>query len=431
MNRLYVGIAPSSRLALFLQHLAQHPTIRTGEIPKLVPQRDREGGTTELSGTRASFLLDLVGEAVLGHEVEREGKGVATIPGVKDLLLEDAAALQPAALDHLGALDELRQRHGEAQEAVKELEAQKAQLEAELREARARVTVKADTVTVKDQGHKNDVSPEGARIVFPDRPAVPAPKKNFKEPSWYAEMADALDAGEHVIIAGPPGGGKSTAPEQYFIRRGQPFVVVNGEGGLRRRDLEGHTDLVNGQTIFTVAEYAAAMVMGWGVIFNEVNAVEADATIYINGQIEVPHTVCIGGRSYPVHPEARVVATYNPGLAGTKPLSQSFKDRFYPIKLAFLGEAELTERLELNGMPKGASYGPAFVKYALELWALHEKGSLRYQISPRRLIQAVGIMERGKGRVAWRVALERAIIAIVDAPAEIELMKKTLRELKV
>ncbi len=276
---------------------------------------------------------------------------------------------------------------------------------------------------------EKETSPENreSQLVYPAVPAKQAPLEGYVVPAWYKRMESALNAGKHVAIAGPPGGGKSTGPEQYFIRKGQPFVVVNGDSGLRRRDLEGTPSIDKNGSWFQVAEFAAAAVNGWGVILNEVNAADPDALLWLNGIIETPHRINIGGRSFPVHKDFKLVVTYNPGLVGTKALPQAFKDRFFPVKLGFPPKAFLKKLMVVKGMDENAAYADRLLKYAADCWALHEKGNLRYQITPRRLFDVAFLLDSGTC-TDLNDAIKQAIVDAVDSPADAQMLIKLVTQ---
>lgn len=262
-------------------------------------------------------------------------------------------------------------------------------------------------------------------VKFPELPLAGKVNPDYVQPAWYKRMAAVLNnkgtGPKHVAIAGPPGGGKSTGPEQYFIAKGQPFVTINGDAGFRRRDMEGSVEIAEGTTFFRVAEFAAAAVNGWGCILNEVNAADPDALMYINGLLEVPFVVNIHGKAYPVHPDFRLIVTYNPGLVGTKALPQALKDRFFSIKLGFPPKAFLRKLLVAKGMNPDATYADRLLKYAADCWALHEKGNLRYQISPRRLFDAVFLMDTGAVSTIEE-AIKSAVIDSVDSVADCTML---------
>ncbi len=254
----------------------------------------------------------------------------------------------------------------------------------------------------------------------------------FRKPSWYNRMKLMVEHGKHISLAGPPGIGKSSAVEYLAAEVGKPLVNVSADAGLRRRDLTGNVELVNAHTRFMVAEYVAAAVNGWWVKVDEVNAADPDALMFLNSQIAPPYRVNFYGRSLPVHPDFRLFTTYNPGLVGTKPLPDSLKDRFFPIKLEFPNENQLRRMLEANGMPEPDDlqqrWQDAIVKFGIEAWSQHKRGRCRYQITPRRLMDAVLLVTVADENVFD--ALEQAVIATVDNTAEAALLKTTLKSVK-
>lgn len=265
-------------------------------------------------------------------------------------------------------------------------------------------------------------------VRWPDTPVVGDGLSYFRKPRWYDRMGAMVKAGKHISLAGPPGIGKSTAVEQLAADCGKPLVNVSADAGLRRRDLTGNVELVNSHTQFQVAEYVAAAVNGWWAKIDEVNAAEPDALMYLNSQIAPPFTVNFYGTSMPIHPDFRLFVTYNPGLVGTKPLPESLKDRFFPIKLAFPNESGLRALLEANGMPEGEGWMDTVVKFGLKAWQRHEMGRMRYQITPRRLMDA-SLLVQVAGENVYN-ALEQAVIAAVDNMAEVRVLKEVLKSVK-
>lgn len=397
-KKLWLGVEDNSQLAGVLRRLASNPSIKTSEVCQLWQQHARGGGHSALSPTRASFLVDILADATEGRgQARRPHKGVAVVKGVRDNVRTDTP------------------RHN----AVTVLE------ESDVRVRADEVRVTAGSGPAPAAAHKDDVDVQGNHVIFPDQPIIPEASKKFVPPTWYGRIKMALDAGKHISIAGPPGQGKSMAAEQYFIEKKQPFVVINGEGGLRRRDLEGFTDISKGTTVFQAADYAAAVVNGWGVILNEVNACEPDALLFLNGQLEIPFSITIHGRSYPVHPNFRLIVTYNPGLVGTKALPQAFKDRFFPIKLGFVERSFLKQMLVANGMNADADYANPILDFAGKAWDAHVKGTIRYQISPRRLYDTVFLLERVPDLKVIDALIE-AVVSAVDSSGDQDGLRRLL-----
>lgn len=252
----------------------------------------------------------------------------------------------------------------------------------------------------------------------------------FREPTWFKTMRKMVENGRHIALAGPPGVGKDTCVQELAARTGHILVTVGGDAGFRRRDLVGTTQISKGSSFLDVAEYATAVVSGWWALVTEVNAADADALMFMNSQMAPPYTINIGGKAYPVHPDFRLFVTYNPGLTGTKPLPQSFKDRFFSIKIPFFTEAQLMNLLVAHGMPEDASWARTVTKYGTQLWDAHERGSIRYQVTSRRLQDAVVLMNT---EVCTDVkdALKMAVVDSIDSPVEANTAKQILQGLYV
>ena len=294
---------------------------------------------------------------------------------------------------------------------------------------------------------KDDNEEIVSELEWPQVPPIIDTMENFQKPSWFEMMATMVNNGSHISLSGPPGVGKDTAVEQLAAREGRPLVAVSGDAGFRRRDLVGTTELFNGASYFSVAEYAAAVVNGWWVLITEVNAADADALLFINSQLAPPYIINIHGKAYPVHKDFRLFVSYNPGLAGTKPLPPAFKDRFFPTKLGFFSEHELTMRLRAWGLPQQAaddnytmideggevttaSWPKHLIKFGMEMWSAHQdKGQMRYQISVRRLIDAITLMRTGATADIF-TAMKAAVIDTIDSQVEAKVAERILREVR-
>lgn len=266
--------------------------------------------------------------------------------------------------------------------------------------------------------------------IFPQPPPlIDSMGDKFIEPSWFSMMKHMVKSGRHISLAGPPGTGKDTAVQELAAREGKVLVTVGGDAGFRRRDITGSVHISQGHSYFEVAEYAAAVINGWWALISEVNAADADALMFINTQLAPPYAINIGGKSYPVHPNFRLFVTYNHGLVGTKPLPQSFKDRFFSIKLPFFTEYQLGRILSKHGMPDDAVY-QAFPKFGVVAWEAHERGAIRYQITSRRLMDAVELLKSGIVD-NYVDAIEEAVISSVDSPLEADALRKLVDQVEV
>lgn len=257
-------------------------------------------------------------------------------------------------------------------------------------------------------------------------PLIDSMGEVFRKPGYFDTMLSMVEHGRHIALAGPPGVGKDTAVQELAAQLGRPLVTVGGDAGFRRRDLVGSVQISNGRSYMDVAEYAAAVVNGWWVLMSEVNAADADALMFINTQLAPPYAINIAGKSYPVHKDFRLFVTYNPGLVGTKPLPQSFKDRFFSIQVPFYTSQQLRSMLVAHGMPQEAPWASEIVTFGLALWDASQRGQLRYQVTARRLQDAVVLLTSGLASTTAE-ALKLAVIASIDSPVEAKVAEQVLR----
>lgn len=277
----------------------------------------------------------------------------------------------------------------------------------------------AITTTSADVPGEENIPTDNMR--WPQQPPVPRSlKAKFDKPSYFSVMEMMVDANRHIALEGPPGVGKDTAVVELAAQQRKPLVTIGGDAGFRTSDLTGKTHISNGHSYHEVGDYVAAVVNGWWVLMTEVNAADPSALMFINRQLAAPYVVNLGGKSYPVHPDFRLFVTYNNGLVGTKPLPQSFKDRFFSIKVPFFSEVALRKRLISMGMPVVVNdphnYSERIVTFGVRMWDAHMRGALKYQITTRRLIDAVHLAFNCGMNV--KQALKDAVISAIDNSLE-------------
>lgn len=267
-------------------------------------------------------------------------------------------------------------------------------------------------------------------MTWPQMPPVPLGiEDKFRQPSWFNLMLFMVQEGKHISLAGGPGTGKDTAIIELAAQEGKVLVTVGGDGGLRKRDLVGTTEIVSGSTTFKVAEFAAAVVNGWWASITEINAADPDVIILLNACMAPPYIININGKAYPVHKNFTLFVSYNPGLIGTKPLPQSFKDRFFSIQVPFYNRTSLKAVLGAHGMPEDMRWAECILDFGMAMNKAFEDGKTRYQITSRRLQDTVVLMNNGESSV--KTALKLAVLAAIDSPVEYRAAEQVLNSLVI
>ena len=272
-------------------------------------------------------------------------------------------------------------------------------------------------------------TPDNA-IVWPQVPtATSSVNGYYVEPPWLGELTAAAAIG-HVELLGPAGSGKTLAVHHLAASLGKNLAVVTADGGLRKRDLVGQRELVNGQTILMAAEFAAAAKAGDWALIDEANMSEPDALAFLNGMTDRPgqagSSFQVGGQTVEVHPGFRCFLTRNPGYIGTRSMNEALRDRFWSIEVPPLSGDSLAQMLSAHDVPQ--RYIPDCVWLVDTLYKAWESNRISYQVSPRRALAAAQMAEATatKADDDIRHWLERSILSKIDAKHDKDALETTI-----
>lgn len=268
--------------------------------------------------------------------------------------------------------------------------------------------------------------PPSDGVVWPEvPPAVSSVNGEYIEPPWLDELKAAATLG-HVELMGPAGSGKTLAVHHLAASQGRRLAVVTADGGLRKRDLVGQRELVNGQTVLMAAEFAAAARQGHWALIDEANMAEPDAMAFLNGMTDRPgqsgSTFQVAGQTVEVHPQFRAFLTRNPGYIGTRAMNEALRDRFWSIEVPPLAGESLEAMLAAHNVP--AEHRPECVWLVDSLFRAWEKNRISYQISPRRALAASQMAQATGGAI--REWLERSILTKLDAKHDRDAVATTI-----
>ena len=278
--------------------------------------------------------------------------------------------------------------------------------------------------------NRNSVSPVGLVPEDEDTfirwsdvsPAICDVNGEYVYPPFYIEL-EAVVKFSHVELKGPAGSGKTLAVHKLAELNGKNLAVITADGGLRRRDMIGQREMINGTTYFETGEFASAAKNGDWALIDEVSMAEADALGFLLGMTDrcgsVGSTFTIGGKVFDVHPDFRCFITRNPGYAGTKAMNEALKDRFYTFEVAPLLDEDLTKMLKAHATSRHNReiHIPQSVPVVSALYRAWEKNSIAYQISPRRVLVAMKLADAlGIGDVeGYRKILVNSILTKIEA----------------
>jgi nitric oxide reductase NorQ protein len=268
---------------------------------------------------------------------------------------------------------------------------------------------------------------DGNAVVWPQvPPATSTINGDYVEPPWLSELTAAAGIG-HVELSGPAGSGKTLAVHHLAASLGKRLAVVTADGGLRKRDLVGQRELINGQTALVAAEFAAASRNGDWALIDEANMAEPDALAFLNGMTDRPaiagSTFQAGGQTVEVHPDFRCFLTRNPGYVGTRAMNEALRDRFWSIEVPPLTADALKQMLKAHDLKADQIEEGAFIVDTL--YRAWEANRISYQISPRRILQAAAMCDRVGIGTFWSWA-SRSILTKIDAKHDRDAVKSAL-----
>ena len=245
----------------------------------------------------------------------------------------------------------------------------------------------------------------------PDHPLVPDPDHVYIEREvrngWTdVELAARFLADEDyaLLLTGETGVGKDRLLAHLSARTNRPLVRVNFGSGTTYADLVGEyapnsgadedriarvrrladehdiglgeaAELVGAEHAFefTPGILYRAVEQGWTFVADELNAAGPAATMPLHGLTERNGQLAVTSTSEVLqpHPEFRFVATMNPPrYAGTSPLNDAFRSRFWELELDYLSPtAERRLLYETTALQRGVEHDERVAERLTELAA--------------------------------------------------------------
>lgn len=194
-------------------------------------------------------------------------------------------------------------------------------------------------------------------------------------------LAHARNTRQNTLIFGPTGPGKTSCVYAFGATNKIPVVNIACNGAIDPSTLFVRPVFQPDGSIKLVESEVVAVLRHGGILYlDEINFMPPRVASVLHGALDKRRTVTIvelGNEPIKLHPLCQVVATYNPGYEGTKPLNEAFKNRF-AIPLEF--DYSTVIELQLLNCP-------SLVDMATQLRASQEAGIIETPISTNMLIE--------------------------------------------
>lgn len=232
----------------------------------------------------------------------------------------------------------------------------------------------------------------------------------------------ALLAGDNGLLTGPKGSGKNTLAETLAFLLKRPLYEVSMHVHADAETLIGKDTfrLVNtqrevvvgmdgdvpikttvnerqGEVQFNLAQFVEALKVGGIVVLDELNMARPEAAAVLNSALDDRGRIDIPG--YGViekHPAARVIATMNPGYAGTQEINEALADRFVSVEVPPMLQAEIVVFFESRFPGIKTEFATQLAGLFRDMLDRAEKNELQPKgVTFRGLLQAVRLVGMG------------------------------------
>ena len=161
---------------------------------------------------------------------------------------------------------------------------------------------------------------------------------------------DAIKAGQHVLLLGPRGCGKTSLAQAVAEHLGRQLITVPCHVGASSESLIGQwVPRPDGQGFqWMDGLITSAVRHGHLVLLDEVNVLKAEVAFCIHGLLDHRRQLILTDKPGPdgsaeivhAHPAFGLIAAGNLGYAGTRELNPAFRDRF-AVQIAVCYHADI------------------------------------------------------------------------------------------
>ena len=188
---------------------------------------------------------------------------------------------------------------------------------------------------------------EFRRRYAPSGDAPSRPRYYYYGKKVWEQAAQALLAGENLLLAGAKATGKNVLAENLAAAFGRPVCNISLHINADATTMLGTDTFRDGEVTFRPGPVTEAAEGGGFCVLDEINMARNEALAVLHSVLDFRRSIRIPGyRQVGIHGAARFIATMNYGYAGTRELNEALSSRFMILTMPEIAGEDLSRMLQ-------------------------------------------------------------------------------------
>lgn len=238
---------------------------------------------------------------------------------------------------------------------------------------------------------------EFRKAYAPETEAAETPRYFYYGRNVWEQAAQALLAGENLLLAGAKATGKNVLAENLAAAFGRPVYNVSLHINADAASMLGTDTFKNGEVTFRPGPVSEAAAGGGFCVLDEINMARNEALAVLHSVLDFRRFVQIPGyKKIRIHGATRFIATMNYGYAGTRELNEALSSRFMILIMPEIAKEDLSRLLTREFPAMKPDYVRQFTSLFIDIRDKCRSGELTEKVLDLRgLTGALRMMQGG------------------------------------
>ena len=224
----------------------------------------------------------------------------------------------------------------------------------------------------------------------------------------WEQAAQALLAGENLLLAGAKATGKNVLAENLAAAFGRPVYNVSLHINADATSMLGTDTFRHGEVIFRPGPVCQAATEGGFCVLDEINMARNEALSVLHSVLDFRRDIQIPGYTkILIHQASRFIATMNYGYAGTRELNEALSSRFMVLAMPEIAQEDLSRLLKKEFPSMKPEYINQFTSLFVDIRDKCRSGELTEKVLDLRGL--TGALRMIKGGLAPCLALDMGL----------------------